>query len=110
LTYARISRCLSHILLDIYADEVAQYIDSGIVFYARVLGLSEKATALTKAIKQNTSIPLITKLTSAHSSLYPLGQKQLEHDIYAAHIYESVAGSKYHAGMQDEYRRQIIKR
>lgn len=109
LTYVRISRCLSHILLDIHANEVAQYMDSGIVFYARILGLSEQAAPLTKALKANTSIPLITKITSAASNLYPLGRKQLEHDVHAAHIYECIAGSKYHAGMQDEYHRQIIK-
>lgn len=109
VTYARISRCLSHILLDIYTDEVKQYMDSGIVFYARVLGLNENAASLTRAIKKNTSIPLITKTTAASANLYPLGRKQFEHDIHAAHVYECIAGTKYHAGMRDEYRRQIVK-
>lgn len=109
LTYARISRCLSHILLDIYAEEVAQYMDSGIVFYARALGFNENAAPLSKAIKKNASIPLITKTTSAPANLYPLGRKQFEHDVHAAHIYECIAGTKYHAGMRDEYRRQMVK-
>ena len=56
VTYARISRCLSHILLDIYAEEVAQYMDSNIVFYARALGFNENAAPLSRAIKKNTSI------------------------------------------------------
>lgn len=109
VTYARISRCLSHILLDIYADEVKQYMDSGIVFYARTLGIHSEAAPLTKKIKKNTSIPLITKTTSAAANLYPLGRKQFEHDVYASHVYECIAGTKYHAGMRDEYRRQIVK-
>lgn len=109
VTYARISRCLSHILLDIYAEEVAQYMDSGIVFYARALGFNENAAPLSKAIKKNASIPLITKTTSAPANLYPLGRKQFEHDVHAAHIYECIAGTKYHAGMRDEYRRQMVK-
>lgn len=109
LTYVRISRCLSHILLDIYEEDVKQYMDSGIVFYAKVLGLKEDATALTKAIKKHTSIPLITKTTTAASKLYPLGQKQFSRDIYASHVYECIAGTKYHAGMRDEYRRQVVK-
>ncbi|MBP3457597.1 MAG: nucleotidyltransferase [Lachnospiraceae bacterium] len=109
VTYARISRCLSHILLDIYTDEVKQYMDSGIVFYARALGFNENAASLTKKIKKNTSIPLITKTTSAAANLYPLGRKQFEHDVHAAHVYECIAGTKYHAGMRDEYRRQLVK-
>lgn len=109
VTYVRISRCLSHILLDIYEEDVEQYMDSGITFYAKVLGLKEAATPLTKAIKKHSSIPLITKTTTAASKLYPLGQKQFSRDIYSSHVYECIAGTKYHAGMRDEYRRQIVK-
>lgn len=109
ITYARISRCLSHILLDIYADDVRQYMESGIVFYARALGFNSAASALTKKLKKNTSIPLITKTTSAAANLYPLGRRQFEQDIYATHVYECIAGTKYHAGMRDEYRRQLVK-
>lgn len=109
VTYARISRCLSHIMLDIYADEVQQYMESGIVFYARALGFNSQAAPLTKKLKQNTSIPLITKASSAAANLYPLGRQQFEHDIYASHVYECIAGTKYHVGMRDEYRRQIVK-
>lgn len=109
VTYARISRCLSHILLDIYTDDVGQYMESGIVFYARALGFNSASAALTKHLKKNTAIPLITKTTSAAANLYPLGRRQFEQDVYASHVYECIAGSKYHAGMRDEYRRQIVK-
>lgn len=109
VTYARISRCLSHILLDILTEDVAEYMDSGIVFYARALGFNEKAAPLSKTIKKNTSIPLITKTTSAAANLYPLGRKQFEHDVHASHVYECIAGTKYHHGMRDEYRRQMVK-
>ena len=109
LTHVRISRCLSHILLDIYEEDMEQYLEGGIVFYARVLGMKEDAAPLTKAIKKHTSVPIITKTTSAVSTLYPLGRKQFEQDVYASHVYECIAGTKYHAGMRDEYRRQIVK-
>lgn len=109
VTYARISRCLSHILLDIKDEDVQLFKENGITFYARVLGFNSKADALAKTIKSNTSIPLITKTTTASSQLYPIGQKQFEQDIQASHIYECIAGTKYHAGMRDEYRRQVVK-
>lgn len=109
ITYARISRCLSHILLDIKAEDVQLFKENGITFYARVLGFNSKADALTKTLKSHTSIPLITKTTTASSQLYPIGQRQFEQDIQASHIYECIAGTKYHAGMRDEYRRQVVK-
>lgn len=109
ITYTRISRCLSHILLDINAEDVQLFKENGITFYARVLGFNSKADALTKTLKSHTSIPLITKTTTASSQLYPIGQRQFEQDIQASHIYECIAGTKYHAGMRDEYRRQVIK-
>ncbi len=109
ITYTRISRCLSHILLDIKAEDVQLFKENGITFYARVLGFNSKADALTKTLKSHTSIPLITKTTTASSQLYPIGQRQFEQDIQASHIYECIAGTKYHAGMRDEYRRQVIK-
>ena len=109
ITYARISRCLSHILLDIKTEDVQLFKENGITFYARVLGFNSKADALTKTLKSHTSIPLITKTTTASSQLYPIGQRQFEQDIQASHIYECIAGTKYHAGMRDEYRRQVIK-
>lgn len=109
ITYARISRCLSHILLDIKNEDIQLYKDNGITFYARVLGFNSKAEDLMKAIKSNSSIPMITKTTAANSVLYPIGQKQFNHDIQAAHVYECIAGTKYHAGMRDEYRRQVVK-
>ena len=109
LTYARVSRCLSHILLDITKEDLELYKDNGITFYARVLGFNTKADALTKKIKASTAIPLVTKVSGVSSVLYPIGLKQFEQDIRAAHIYECIAGTKYHAGMRDEYRRQIVK-
>lgn len=109
VTYARISRCLSHILLDTYTEDVNEYMDSDIVFYARALGFNEKAAPLSRTVKKNTSIPLITKTTAAASNLYPLGRKQFEHDVHASHVYECIAGTKYHCGMRDEYRRQMVK-
>lgn len=109
ITYARISRCLTHILWDIKTEDIERYKENGITFYARVLGFKEASAALSKAIKAHSSIPMITKVSNAGSVLYPIGQMQLEQDIRAAHLYECIAGTKYHAGMRDEYHRQVIK-
>lgn len=107
LTYARISRILSHILLDITKEEVDTYKENGWIFYARVLGLNTQSFELTRTVKEHSSITLISKLKKAEKQLYPIGVHMLKKDLTAAHIYEIVAGQKYNAGMIDEYRRQI---
>ncbi len=109
VTYARISRILCHILLDIFADEEQEYVDNGIVNYARVLGFKEGSDALLRAIKKNTAIPLITKVADANKVLFPLGQRQFDKDIYASHVYECLVDAKFRGGLRDEYRREIVK-
>jgi len=87
LTYMRISRCLNHILLDIYEDDIDSYMENAYVFYARLLGFNEKAGVLLKAIKNHSTIPLISKLADADKLLSDIGMKMLKKDIQAAHIY-----------------------
>ena len=86
-TYMRVSRCLNHVLLDIYGDDIVSYMDNGYVFYARLLGFNEKAGGLLKAIKNHSTIPLISKLADADELLGEIGMKMLRKDIQAAHIY-----------------------
>lgn len=109
VTYARISRILCHILLDVFADEVSEYMDNGISYYARVLGFKESSKELLTAIKKNTSIPMITKVSEAKNVLYPLGMRMFEQDIYASHVYECLVDAKYGGGLFDEYRREVVK-
>ncbi|MCL2717935.1 MAG: nucleotidyltransferase [Lachnospiraceae bacterium] len=87
LTYMRISRCLNHILLDIYDTDVTLFMENDYVFYARMLGFKENAGALLKKIKKCSSIPLLSKLADAEKLLDGIGMKMLKKDIQAAHIY-----------------------
>ena len=87
LTYMRISRCLCHILLDIYAADIGLYTEHDYIFYARMLGFREDAHHLLKEIKTHSSIPLLSKLADAKHLLSETGMKMLKKDIQAAHIY-----------------------
>ena len=100
LTYMRISRCLNHILLDIYDDEISTFIDNDYVFYARMLGFRDKAGDLLKKIKEQSSIPLLSKLADADQLLDDIGMRMLKKDIQVAHIY----GRRI-----NEYTAQIVK-
>ncbi len=108
LTFSRISRCLLHILLDITNDDMMAYQNEDIIFYARLLGFHKSAGELLHSIKQNASVPLISKLADAASLLSETGQRMLQKDIQAAHIYNAVSSSKYSTAPISEYTRQIV--
>lgn len=92
LTYARISRVLLHILLDIRKENTPP-------LYARVLGFSKGKKEILRKIKDNGTIPLITKLDAN-----PFCAK----DIFASDLYESVVTEKYQTPFINEHQKQIV--
>lgn len=90
MAYARISRCLLHILLDIEKEHMALGKSLDYSPYARVLGFRKDAQPLLAAVKKHSSIPLITKLTHGQRSLPEDAGRLLELDIRAAEIYNGV--------------------
>lgn len=110
LTYARISRSLLHILLDITQEEVTAYRSQGPVPYARVLGLNKNASPLLSALKANSSIPLISKPADADKLLSPAAASMLRQDIrISQHYYalQTIASPEQKKCMRNEYRMQI---
>lgn len=97
LTYARISRALIHILLNIKNDNYTE------IEYARILGFKKSDSELLSYMNKNSSIPLVTKLT-AHSEL-----DGLQLDIKAADLYESIITDKFRHKFHSEYTQQIIR-
>ena len=85
-TYTRISRSLFHVLLDIRQEDFLHYIQLGQIFYARMLGFRESASPLLTAIKQNASVPFLSKLADAEKQLAPTGLSMLEKDIYVISV------------------------
>ncbi len=108
ITYARVSRCLIHILLNHKKDSLQNYIDNDYIFYARILGLRKDATQLLSGLKENSEIPIISKLADAKKQLSTLGMQMLSEDIRAAHIYDSIISEKYNAKPIHEYTKEII--
>lgn len=112
-TYARISRSLLHILLQIHQDDLNRYLSVGQVFYARMLGFRESAGQLLNAIKQSSDIPLLSKLANAGNLLTPIGMSMLEKDIYASHVYQGIVRNKFPGTDTvpeiNEYKEPIVK-
>lgn len=108
MTYSRISRSLLHILLDMTNADLFTFTQDDYIYYARILGLRKASTNMLGQLKASTSIPLISKLADASSYLEGHGLAMLKHDIRAAHIYDSVAASKFGTPFVNEYSKQII--
>lgn len=92
LTYSRISRCLTHILLDIRQDSIPADKKTP---YARILGFRKDSESVFGEIKEHASIPLISKLADADKYLTEKELAILGKDVQASHIYELVSACKY---------------
>ncbi|MBQ7261485.1 MAG: nucleotidyltransferase family protein [Lachnospiraceae bacterium] len=112
ITYTRISRALMHVILDIKTVNLQEYIADDFHYYARVLGFKDdKLTApLTHALKQSSSLPLITKLADAEKVIgRDLGRRMLYENIQASDLYEKMACKKYKQIFSSEYSKNIVK-
>jgi len=108
MTHTRISRCLMHILLDMKTETIEKYSSFDYIPYARVLGFRKESTPLLSAIKENSSIPLITKLADAEKLLDDDAYGMLQEDIRINQIYQSVLALKNEVSMANEFRTPIV--
>ena len=102
VTYSRISRSLIHILLDIKKSDMSE------IEYAHVLGFRADDSALFSKIKQEASIPLLSKLTNVEN-LSESAKQMLRLDILAADFYESIVTEKFRTPFQSEYCHPVIR-
>ncbi|MDE6750752.1 MAG: nucleotidyltransferase [Lachnospiraceae bacterium] len=109
ITHARVARNLLHILLDIYQADVDAFCADDYVYYARIGGFRKEAAPLLSAIKENSSIPLISKLADSDAYVTSKnGRKMLSRDIESNHIYSLIVSRKYHQNLLNEYKRPIV--
>lgn len=108
MTYTRISRCLLHILLDMKTDTLQTAAKKDYITYARVLGFRKESTPLLRAIKEQASIPLVTKLADASKILSSEDYAALQKELMQNDIYQSTSALLSHHTMVSELRKPII--
>ena len=100
LTYARISRALFHLLLDIRQTPP--------VSYARLLGFRRESSHVLARIKKEGRLPLVTKLADAPEILDQEGMGTLNENTRIACLYETVRCSKHHRPFSHPYSRPLV--
>lgn len=108
VTQTRINRALLHIMLGTKKASVQEYMDYGIHFYARLLGVRKDRQKLLAEVSKKSRLPLLAKLSDAET-LPVLGQQMLKHDILASNLYTSVVTDKFRTAFQNEYKQALIK-
>lgn len=101
MTYTRISRCLLHILLNLKTNTDMK------PSYLRILGINKETSELSKALKENCTLPLLSKLADADKVLDASALSLLEEDIFASSIYESIVSRKFEREFVNEYQKPI---
>lgn len=103
MTYNRISRCLLHILLDITKADMDMGRAMDYVPYARILGFRKGSEPLLSAIKEKSSIPLVSKLADAEDLLDPTAYAMLRQDVLAGEIYQAAVSAGTERPSVNEY-------
>ena len=108
ITYTRISRIFTHLLLDIRKEDYDRAKQLGYVPYIRPLGFRKASAALFSEIKKHTSLPLVSKLSNADGLLSQDALWLLSKDIFAADVYEQVLAQKKGTTPRSEYAREMV--
>ncbi len=97
VNFSRVSRVLSHILLDITKEDFEKEKKDGYIKYLRMLGFSQNGAALLGSIKEKSDFPLITAP----------GDIVNKCDIFSSDIHRLVATRKTGAIHPNEYNRKF---
>lgn len=116
LTYTGVSRRLIHLILGIEQRQMDLFKEAGFAPYARILGFRKSAAPLLRRIKENSSIPVISKLAGAEKRLDPAGAAMLACEIQSSHLYQNVRCEKAASGafpgrtavFQNEYTQPVL--
>lgn len=108
VTYTRVARTLTHILLKLPAQPAAPLLlPDGTLPYLRVLGFRRDAAGLMHALKAHAAAPLITRPAQAKKLLTQDALQYFSQDLYAADIYRGALLHKCGHTLPHDCRRQI---
>lgn len=108
VTYAKISRLLLHILLNLTAKDGKFLKSLDYVSCFRLLGLKDRAKPLLGLIEKQGAIPLLTKPARAKSLLSEKAFSLYEKEVFASNLYYGLQAQKGKADTVNEYRKSLV--
>ena len=105
LTYTRISRCLLHILLDIYEKDMRTLKEHNYPSYIRLLGFRKESSDVLSVMKKSSFSPIISRMSDANHILDEEHKFILHLDVKASDIYHLLDKEKEPL---NEYQKKII--
>lgn len=108
ITQTRLQRALLHLILGIEQEQFMEQYHRNPVPYTRILGFRKDSSPLLKAIKQQASIPVITKPASITKQLASEDAWVWEMDLKAAKLYQSICFQRCKEILPSPYTRTPI--
>lgn len=109
VTYSHISRALMHIVLDIKRASFTKYINNDFSLYVRILGFYSESQEILSMVKNNSRIPVISKLADVEEVIEnPLTLKLFYESINASEIYSSISSLRLGSDFVSEFSKQIV--
>ena len=105
ISYTAISRALLHCMLNIFSNDIAEYMDNNVCSFVRVLGFSTNRNNIFKLIKSSSDIEIITGLKGFENNtdLNSTDKKLIKNGIYCDNLYRMVCSQKYSSKLPTEY-------
>ena len=116
ITFSRLSRFLCHVMLNISSEIVMEYKEHDYHSYVRILGFKKDASYLLSAIKEKSSIPIISKPSSGKKiisefyddNLTPLIEEIFDMDLRCSNLYSFLLHLQTEKKYISEEQKQII--
>lgn len=111
ISYTAVSRALLHCVLNIFTDDIEEYMDNDICSFVRILGFSTQKNSLFKLIKSHSDMEIITGLAGfkANKRLNSSDKKLINSNIYCDNLYRMICTRKYNSNIPTEYTSFMLK-
>ena len=109
MTYTRISRIFTHLLLQITKDDYRLGRSLDYIPYLRILGFRKDASRLLTILSNYADVPMISKSANAASMLSSDAARLFDLDVFAGELYENILSGKTGQDARSEFVRNIVR-
>ena len=109
MTYTRISRIFTHLLLQITAEDYRFGKSLDYIPYLRILGFRKDASRLLTILSNYADVPMISKSANAAPMLSSDTARLFDLDVFAGELYENILSGKTGQDARSEFVRNIVR-